>query len=80
MSIFKCLTIIGLPWASYTCLLINMHIFLLGIYLEVELPSPHVLLIKNPPANAGDRRDSGLIPRSGRSSRGGHVNPLQYCL
>ena len=41
MSIFKCLIIIGLLWASYTCLLINMHIFLLGIYLEVELLSPH---------------------------------------
>ena len=28
-----------------------------------------------------DVRDAGLIPESGRSSEGGHVNPLQYsCL
>ena len=35
----------------------------------------------NPPANAGDARDAGLIPGSGRSPGGGHGNPLQYsCL
>ena len=38
------------------------------------------LVVKNP-ANAGDVRDLGLIPRSGRSPGGGHGNPLQYsCL
>ena len=36
------------------------------------------LMIKNPPANAGDIRDMGLIPGSGRSPGGGHGNPLQY--
>ena len=35
-------------------------------------------MIKNPPANAGDVRDTGLIPGSGRSPGGGHGNPLQY--
>ena len=30
---------------------------------------------KNPPANAGDL---ALISGSGRSSEGGHGNPLQY--
>ena len=30
------------------------------------------------PANAGDVRDSSLIPRVGRSPGGGHGNPLQY--
>ena len=31
--------------------------------------------------NAGDVRDAGSIPRSGRFSGGGHGNPLQYsCL
>ena len=31
--------------------------------------------------NAGDLRDAGLIPRSGRSCGGGHGNPRQYlCL
>ena len=40
-----------------------------------------VLVVKNLPANAGDIRDTGLIPGSGRSPGGGHGNPLQYsCL
>ena len=39
------------------------------------------LVVKNPPANAGDVRDTGSIPGSGRSPEGGHGNPLQYsCL
>ena len=36
-----------------------------------------VLLVKNPPANAGDKRDTGSIPGSGRSPGGGHGNPPQ---
>ena len=40
-----------------------------------------VLVVKNPPTNAGDVRDLGSIPGSGRSPRGEHGNPLQYsCL
>ena len=39
------------------------------------------LMVKNPPANAGDLRDAGSIPGSGRSPGEGHGNPLQYsCL
>ena len=39
------------------------------------------LVVKNQPANAGDIRDAGLIPESGRYPGGGHGNPLQYsCL
>ena len=34
--------------------------------------------VKNPPNNAGDVRDVGSIPASGRSPGGGHGNPLQY--
>ena len=38
-------------------------------------------MVKNPPANAGDERDVGSIPESGRSPGEGHGNPLQYfCL
>ena len=37
-----------------------------------------VLEVKNPPANAGDGRDAGLIPGLGRSPGEGHGNPLQY--
>ena len=36
-----------------------------------------MLLVKNLPDNAGDIRDVGLIPGSGRSPGGGHGNPLQ---
>ena len=35
------------------------------------------LVVKNPPANAGDIRDMGSIPKWGRSLGGGHGNPLQ---
>ena len=38
-------------------------------------------MVKNPPANAGDSRDTGSIPELERSPGGGHDNPLQYyCL
>ena len=36
------------------------------------------LLVKNPPANAGDIKEAGLIPGSGRSPGEGNGNPLQY--
>ena len=40
-----------------------------------------VLVVKNPPANAGDIRDMGSIPGLGRSPEGEYGNPLQYsCL
>ena len=35
-------------------------------------------MVKNPPINAGDIRDMGSIPGSGRFPGGGHGNPLQY--
>ena len=35
-------------------------------------------MIKNLPANAGDIRNMGSVPGSGRSPKGGHGNPLQY--
>ena len=38
-------------------------------------------MVKNPRANAGNLRDAGSIPGSGRSPGGGNGNPLQYsCL
>ena len=39
------------------------------------------LVVQNPPTSAGDIRDSGYIPGSGRSAGGGRGNPHQYsCL
>ena len=43
--------------------------------------SQMALVVKNLPTNAGDLRDVGLNPESGRSPGGGHGSPLQYsCL
>ena len=33
-------------------------------------------MVKNPPVNAGDARNAGLISGSGRSPGGGHDNPI----
>ena len=39
------------------------------------------LVVKNPSANTGDIKDTGLIPELGRSPGGGPGNLLQYpCL
>ena len=35
-------------------------------------------MVKNPPSNAGDLRDAGSIPGSGRFPGEGNCNPLQY--
>ena len=35
-------------------------------------------MVKNPPANAGDTRETGLIPGLGRSPGEGNGNPLEY--
>ena len=38
-------------------------------------------MVKNPPANTGDIRNTGSIPESARSPGGEHGNLLQYsCL
>ena len=37
-----------------------------------------MLVVKNPPASAGDIRDSGSVQESGRASGGGHGNPLIF--
>ena len=40
-----------------------------------------MLVVKNPPANAGDLRDAGSTPGPGRFSGEGNCDPLQYsCL
>ena len=38
---------------------------------------PGGLVVKNPPASAGDLRDLGWIPGLGRPPGGGQGNPLQ---
>ena len=38
---------------------------------------PGGAVVKDPPASAGEIRDEGSIPESGRPSGGQHDNPLQ---
>ena len=40
--------------------------------------SQEVLVVKNPPDNAGDIRDTGSIPASVRSPGGGHGSILAW--
>ena len=45
------------------------------------MASQIVLVVKNPPANAGDAREVDLIPGLGRSPGGEHGKSFQYsCL
>ena len=48
------------------------------LYLKLEIFESGGTVIKNLPANAGDTRDVGVIPESGRSPGVGNGNPLQY--
>ena len=55
--------------------------FLVSMCMEIQEASQAALVVKNLPVNAGDVRDAGSIPGSGRSPGGGHGNPLWYsCL
>ena len=44
-------------------------------YIGFHTHLPHRLVVKNPPANAGD---AGLIPETGRYPGGGNGNLLEY--
>ena len=49
--------------------------------MEVSGASQVVLVVKNLPSNTGDIRDTGSIPRSGKSPGDRHGNLIQYsCL
>ena len=52
-----------------------------NIITSLTLASQVVLVVKNLPAIAGDTKDTGSIPGSGRPPGEGNGNPLQYsCL
>ena len=53
----------------------------LSVKFKSQAGSQAVLMVRNPPANAGDVRNVGLIPGSRRSPGVGIGNPIQYsCL
>ena len=66
---------------SLSLLLKLLSWYLLKKILHKKFYLQVALVIKNPPASAGDIRDVGLIPGLGRSPGGGNGNPLRYsCL
>ena len=49
-----------------------------GSNVTLDRATQAVQVVKNPPANAGDARDTGSIPGTGRCPGGGHGNSPQY--
>ena len=57
----------------------SLHCIPVTYNITCQLWASQVALgVKSLPASAGDIRDAGLIPGSGRSPGGEHGNPLQY--
>jgi len=52
-------------WTILHCVCICIHIY---TYIYTYTGFPGGSVVKNPPANAGDARNTSLIPESGRSS------------
>ena len=68
----------GLQNACLPCLSLSPRVCSISCPLSQWCwASQVVLVVKNPPANAGDIGDLGSILGSGRSPEGGHGNPLQ---
>ena len=72
------------PWGkniySWTCMTC-IHKCVVCICVRLYLVQMAGLVVKNPPADAGDARNAGSIPGSGRFPGGGHGSPLQHsCL
>ena len=67
-------------WTNYPYLL-AVYASEILLLLTCFRASQMALVVKNPPANAGDLRNTGSIPGSGRFPGKGHGNPHQYsCL
>ena len=58
--------------ATYCFLIDNVGISQAALVVKKKIK------IKNLPASAGYKGDTGSIPGSGRTRGGGHGNPLQY--
>ena len=64
-------------WFSPFCLPGHLSVLLPELFCYCFLLAPQAaLVVKNPPANARDRRDVGSISEVGRSLGGEHSNPL----
>ena len=71
---------------AFFCILFSNKLYLPTYLYKASLVAQMIknlvaLVVRSLPANAGDIRHEGLIPKSGRFTEGGHGNPLQYsCL
>ena len=57
----------------------NLEIHILHFFFSYAFFFKIKVVGKESACNAGDARDTGLIPGSGSSPGGGNNNPLQYC-
>ena len=84
LSLFLCVSLVNAFSSMYVSVYPYLpdHLNILIRWLKVSMWALQaVLVVKNPPANAGDIRVAGLVPGLGRSPGGGHGNPSQYsCL
>ena len=79
----KSILVRGLSKAEIVCHVFQLSVFLSSLFNLVcgQRTFQVTVVVKNPPAGAGDTRDTGSIPGSGRSPGIGSGNPLQYsCL
>ena len=61
--------------SHYTPYIGTVNCILVDANRSIKRASQVALVVNNLPANAGDTRDMGLIPGSGRSAGGGNDNP-----
>ena len=87
VSIGHTMARVGMPGVSGTLLCVPLRFADFDLYPSAIINhNCHrafqvALVVKNPPANAGDARGLGLIPGSGRSPGVGNGNPFWYsCL
>ena len=81
MGPMPCPSLLQILFLLYSQSLLALTLLRVNSSLSTVWASRVALVVKNPPANAGDIRDVFLIPGSGRSPGGGHGNPVQYsCL
>ena len=68
-------------WYNLLSLSVSSTFICLNLVIIYRTDFPGGAVVKNPPANAGDARNVGLIPGLGRFPGGEHGNPFQYsCL
>ena len=70
----------GFSKAEIVCHVFQLSVFSSSLFSLVygQRTFQVTVVVKNPPASAGEARDTGSVPGSGRSLGMGNGNPLQY--